>query len=72
VHQQLLTAFAGQGVIFFACVGQAFDPARHEAIEVVERSDLPDNTVLEEINRGCTWRGQVLRCAQVVLARNPG
>jgi len=72
IQQQLIDVFEDQGVIFFNCVGESFDPTLHEAIETVERHDLPDKTVLNEISRGCTWRGKVLRCARVVVVCNPG
>jgi len=70
LRKQLLNAFERTGVTFFDCVGQPFDPTRHEAVEVVHRRDVGDDTIVEEITRGCNWQGQLLRFARVVIARN--
>jgi molecular chaperone GrpE (heat shock protein) len=37
-------------------VGEAFDPRVHEALGSVERDDLPDQHVAEEIRRGYKLR----------------
>lgn len=65
---QLLLALQQAGVGFMHCVGQSFDPTRHQAIEVRISSDVEENTIIEEIVRGCEWRGEVLCCAKVVVA----
>lgn len=48
-----------------------FDPRLHEAIEMVERDDLPDHQVMEEVRRGYTLRDRLLRPALVRVATNP-
>lgn len=48
-----------------------FDPRLHEAIEMVERNDLPDNQVMDEVRRGYTLRDRLLRPALVRVASNP-
>lgn len=52
-------------------VGEAFDPRLHEAIGTVERDDLPDQHVAEEIRRGYRLRERLLRPAMVRVASNP-
>ena len=47
-----------------------FDPRVHEAIEMVERDDLPDHQVMEEVRRGYTLRERLLRPAMVRVATN--
>jgi molecular chaperone GrpE len=54
-----------------ATVGEAFDPRLHEAIGLVERDDLPDQHVAEEIRRGYRLRERLLRPAMVRVASNP-
>ncbi|MGP8175352.1 MAG: nucleotide exchange factor GrpE [Terracidiphilus sp.] len=54
-----------------AAVGEAFDPRLHEAIGTVERDDLPDQHVAEEIRRGYRLRERLLRPAMVRVASNP-
>jgi molecular chaperone GrpE len=52
-------------------VGEAFDPRIHEALGSVERDDLPDQHVAEEIRRGYRLRERLLRPALVRVAHNP-
>lgn len=52
-------------------VGQPFDPRVHEALESVERSDLPDHQVIDEIRRGYRIRDRLLRPALVRISVNP-
>ena len=54
-----------------ATVGEAFDPRIHEALGTVEREDLPDQHVAEEIRRGYKLRERLLRPAMVRIAHNP-
>jgi molecular chaperone GrpE len=52
-------------------VGEQFDPRIHEALGSVERDDLPDQHVAEEIRRGYKLRERMLRPALVRVAHNP-
>ncbi len=52
-------------------VGEEFDPRHHEALGTVERDDLPDQHVAEEIRRGYMLRERLLRPAMVRVASNP-
>jgi molecular chaperone GrpE len=53
-----------------ATVGEAFDPRLHEALGSVDRDDLPDQHVAEEIRRGYRLRERLLRPALVRVAHN--
>ena len=52
-------------------IGEAFDPRVHEAMGSVERLDLPDQHVAEEIRRGYKLRERLLRPAMVRVVSNP-
>ena len=52
-------------------VGEEFDPRFHEALGTVERDDLPDQHVAEEVRRGYKIRERLLRPALVRVAHNP-
>ena len=52
-------------------VGTRFDPRVHEALESVDRTDLPDHQVLEEVRRGYRIRDRLLRPALVRIVNNP-
>jgi molecular chaperone GrpE len=51
-------------------VGEPFDPRLHEALGSVEREDVPDQHVAEEIRRGYRLRDRLLRPALVRVAHN--
>ena len=51
-------------------VGEQFDPRLHEALGSVERDDLPDQHVAEEVRRGYKIRERMLRPAMVRVAHN--
>lgn len=52
-------------------VRQQFDPRVHEALGSVERDDLPDHSVAEEIRKGYRIRERLLRPAMVRIVSNP-
>lgn len=52
-------------------VGEPFNPHHHEALGSVERLDLPDQHVAEEIRRGYKIREKLLRPAMVRVVSNP-
>jgi len=52
-------------------VGAVFDPRVHEALEMVERNDVPDHQVIEEVRRGYRIRERLLRPALVRVVSNP-
>jgi molecular chaperone GrpE len=54
-----------------AAVGEEFNPHHHEALGSVERLDLPDQHVAEEIRRGYKIREKLLRPALVRVVSNP-
>jgi molecular chaperone GrpE len=52
-------------------VGEPFDPRLHEALGAVDRDDLPDQHVAEEVRRGYRLRERLLRPALVRIVHNP-
>lgn len=51
--------------------GKPFDPGYHHAISQVERSDVPDKTVVEELRKGYTYNDRVLRASLVAVSKKP-
>jgi molecular chaperone GrpE len=51
--------------------GEPFNPHVHEALGTVERDDIPDHYVAEEVRRGYRLRDRLLRPALVRVASNP-
>lgn len=71
IRKQLLDALSKHGLQKIDAVGKPFDPNFHHAIERVETSDHPDDSVLEELQSGYIFHGKVLRPAMVRVAANP-
>jgi molecular chaperone GrpE len=70
IYRQFLDALQKIGVQPISSVGQAFDPRVHEAIEMVDTTDVPDHHVLEELQCGYKYKERLLRPAMVRVARN--
>ena len=70
VHQGFLKALARFGVTPLDSVGQPFDPAFHNAVMQEEAPEVPDCTVLKELQKGYLMHQRLLRPAMVVVARN--
>ena len=51
-------------------VGRPVDPERMTVIEIVDDSGRPPGSVVDETRSGYTWRGRVLRYAEVRAARS--
>lgn len=71
VHQGFLKALTKFGVSPIVSVGQSFDPAFHNAMMQEEAPEVPDCTVLKELQKGYLLHSRLLRPAMVVVARNP-
>jgi molecular chaperone GrpE len=70
IYRQFQDALQKSGVQPIAAVGQAFDPRVHEAIEMVDTTEVPDHHVLDELQRGYKYKDRLLRPAMVRVARN--
>ena len=50
--------------------GKPFDPSTQEALMQQETSEFPDGIVMEELEKGYTLGGRVVRTAKVKVAKN--
>lgn len=71
IVKQMEEILRGMQVQPIATVGEEFDPRHHEAMGSVEREDLPDQHVAEEVRRGYRIREKLLRPALVRVVSNP-
>jgi len=69
IYRQLLGILEAQGISSFDSLHEKFNPAIHEAVGSVASNRYPPDTVLEEIHRGYRWGKELLRPAQVVVAK---
>ena len=66
-RDQLLSALLQEQVLEIVTDGE-FDPELHQAVEMVTGSDSEPGNIVETVRKGYSWRGVVLRFAQVKVA----
>lgn len=71
IVKQMEEALRSMNVQPVETVGTTFDPRVHEALDMVERPDLPDHQVFEEVRRGYKIKERLLRPALVRVVNNP-
>ena len=71
IVKQMEEALRSLNVQPIEAVGAEFDPRVHEAIEMVEKPDVPDHQIFDEVRRGYRIKERMLRPAMVRVASNP-
>ncbi|HEY7366757.1 MAG TPA: nucleotide exchange factor GrpE [Methylomirabilota bacterium] len=71
IQRELLRILERHGLTRYSALGQAFDPARHEATARVISATQEPGTVVSEVAPGYLLHGRVLRPAQVAVAAAP-
>lgn len=59
------------GVKSIECLGKAFDPIQQEAIDRIESDKYPENTVVEEVQKGYLLEDRLIRPAVVKVSKKP-
>ncbi len=59
------------GVESLSSMGEAFDPAHHQAVGQLETTDVPANHVANELQKGYLLNSRLLRPAMVMVAKAP-
>ena len=68
VYKQLMTTLEGIEVKPIEAVGQEFDPNLHNAVMHVEDEEAGENIVVEEFQKGYTYKDFVVRHSMVKVA----
>ncbi len=68
IFRQLQTALSKEGLKVMEAIGQPFDPNLHEAVLRVDSEEHPENTVVEEIQKGYYLKEKVLRPCMVKVS----
>jgi molecular chaperone GrpE len=72
IYQRLLDTLKKVGLEpIETAAGTEFDPNLHQAVVRFETTETPDNTILDEFQRGYNFKGKLLRPAMVRVAVNP-
>ncbi|MDM7925308.1 MAG: nucleotide exchange factor GrpE [bacterium] len=72
IFQKMKAALSSEGLSEIKSVGQPFDPEFHEAIETVACVPEQDGMVVEELQRGYTLQGRLLRPSRVRVGKSGG
>lgn len=67
-YKQFMTTLEGIGVKPIEAVGQEFNPDFHNAVMHVEDESVGENIVVEELQKGYTYKGFVVRHSMVKVA----
>jgi len=70
IRKQFQGALEKLGLRPIPAQGEPFDPRLHEAIEMMDSDAVPDQHVLEELQRGYKLKDRLLRPSMVRVARN--
>lgn len=68
ILKQTEEAFKKLGVEEIKSVGETFDPELHNAVMHVEDDTVTENTVVEEFQKGYTYKDKVIRYSMVKVA----
>jgi len=68
ILRQMQTALSKEGLKAMETVGQPFDPNVHEAVLRVESEEYPENTVVEEVQKGYYLKEKILRPCMVKVS----
>jgi len=70
IQANLQAALRGAGIEAVACEG-IFDPAVHEVLAEAENAEVPKGTIVQVFRAGYKLKDQLVRAAQVVVAKPP-
>jgi molecular chaperone GrpE len=70
IQKRLRRVMAAEGVERISCEGLPVDPELMTVLEVIDVPEKPAGTVVKELRRGYTWRGRVIRYAEVQAVRS--
>jgi len=69
--RELLRTLEKYGVAPIEAEGKHFNPEYHHAVARVERDDMDEGTVVEEMRKGYLYQGKVLRASMVSVSVKP-
>ena len=67
-YKQLMKALEDAGVKPIEAVGQEFNPDYHNAVMHVEDPEVGENIIVEEFQKGYTYKDHVVRYSMVKVA----
>ena len=68
IYQKLQKAFDEKGVKPIESLGKEFDVMYHDVLMQMQKPGVPPRTIIEEVERGYTLHGKVIKHAKVIVA----
>lgn len=69
IYKDLMVVLGREGLKPIKAVGEQFDPYKHEVVTAVVDDGLPEDTVVEELERGFLLGSKVIRTAKVKVSK---
>ena len=69
IYKQIQKMFSDCDIQAIEAVGQKFDPALHNAVMTEEEGDAEEDTVTADLQKGYTYRGNVVRHSRVKVKK---
>lgn len=70
INRQMEDVLGKLNVSAVACVGEKFDPQKHEAVMQVQDETQEDETILDELQKGYQLKQRVIRPSMVKVVKN--
>lgn len=71
IHKDLVEFLKQEGIKEIEAKGKPFNPHEHEAMMQEETDAHPEDSVIEELQKGYVLNGRVIRPAKVKVAKKP-
>lgn len=68
IQRSMISALEREGVVMLSPLGEPFDMNKHQAVERVETSEVPSDTVVKVLQPGYELRGKLIRPAIVSVS----
>ncbi len=71
IYKNMLDILKSEGIECIECIGKCFDPRLHQPLATEDSDEHPDNTIIEEYQKGYTMHDRLLR-PSLVKVNQPG
>lgn len=71
IYEKFRSLLASEGVEEINSLGKEFDVEVNEAVMQVPREDLPENTVVEVVEKGFKYKDKVAKHEKVLVSKKP-
>lgn len=69
IYKQIQKMFADYNIQEIEALGKKFDPALHNAVMTEEEGDAEEDTITQDLQKGYTYRGNVVRHSMVKVKK---